>query len=319
MMTATYNRLTTYAYVIGSRAVTLGGMLRAVKAHGLPAAFVPWRVVQPSRTLAKHDDDKTYGRCLAAAKSAAKAGVPNVDASSAFDGALVLAGADPKQFPLYYSYFRMVLGLTSHPLCPIGGEQCRAAGTGGHNSRGGWTYYASTLRGLIGTDAIVRIAASGGLKRWRGAGGGVYRIEPAYTRGGVSVHYCAGARGRMWLVITPDGYGYHYRNISRDADTVAEFRRAARTALQAMRTRLALAVERQRTIDLAPRVWVSVRDSLQSGNCKPVTLEVKRQVERLLEAEGEIGAVRGDVVLKLRRNDSYSLRAVAAAIERMGL
>lgn len=318
MMTATYDRLTAYARAIGSRAVTPGGMLRAVKAHGLPQSLAPWRDDQPSRTLAKHDDDKTYGRCLAAAKAAAKAGVAGVAATDAFHGALVLSGADPNQFPLYYSYFRGALGLTGHhSLYPIAGAECYRKGSGASHSRGGWRYYPSTLRGLIGVDSIARVVASGGLKRWRGAGGGVYRVKPVYYRCGVSVHYCAGARGRMWLATTPDGYGYHVSRDTVAGDTAPH--RVARAALQAMRRRREILADRDHVIATAPRVWVSVDDSLKSGNCVPVTMRVKQQLERLIGADGEVGAVRGDVVLALRKNDSYSVRAVAAAAKRMGI
>lgn len=163
--TNTRNRLAAYARALGSKSDTPGGMLRAVKAHGLPSELAPWRANQKARTPDRYDDDKTYGRCLAAAIAAQKAGVPNVAANSAFDGALVLAGADPKQIPLYRSYYRMVLGLTDHPLCPISGDTYRKAGTIVCHGRGGWTYYPSTLRGLIGVDSIARVTASGGLKR----------------------------------------------------------------------------------------------------------------------------------------------------------
>lgn len=325
MMTATYDRLTAYARAIGSRAVTPGGMLRAVKAHGLPAALVPWRDSRKPRTPARHDDDRTYGRCLGAAIAAAKAGTVGVDANDALHGALILGGVAPKHFPLYLGYFRMTLRLQGqHPLYPVSGAVSRRAGSR-YSFRwlGEWktapgSYQASTLHGLIGIKAIAYIARSGGLKRWRGAGGGVYRTAPVYARGGVAVHKCAAKRGRMWLVITPDGYGYHEPVVS-DAACPTEHRRAAAAAIQAMRRRREILADRDRVIATAPRVWVAVQDSLESGNCVPVTMEVKQQLERLIGADGEVGAVRGDVVLALRKNDSYSVRAVAAAAKRMGI
>lgn len=318
METATQRRLAAYAESLGSKAKTLSGMMRSVKSHGLQKELLPWLDRQPHRNPARSDDDKIYGRCCAAAIAARRAGAEPHQHSDAMVGAMLLAGVPAEQYELYYSYFRTRLGLTGHhQLYPVAGLQSRVAGTAAHGNK--WVYHASTLRGLIGIDAIKQIALMGGLQRYRGAGGGVYIAQPYYSRGGVSVHGCVTQRMRNGvLCFTSDGYGYH-ASIAAKVPGIADYRRAAREALQAQRSRIAAVIKKQSILANASKVFVTVEDSIKSGNCRPVTEIVRQQLAKLLGAEGEIGAVRGDLVLAVRRADNYALRAVAVALERAGL
>lgn len=218
-------------------------------------------------------------------------------------GAMILAGVPESQYDLYYSYFRMRLGLNgNHELYPISGIKS-----------------SSTLRGLIGVEVIKKIASMGGLKRHRGAGGGIYIVQPYYARGGVSVHRCVTQRMRNgFICFTSDGYGYHVSTAAK-VPGIADYRRVAREALQAQRSRIATTIKKQSILDNASKVFVTVEDSLKSGNCRPITELVRHRLATMLGAEGEIGAVRGDLVLAVRRADNYALRAVAVALERAGL
>lgn len=154
MKVATQRRLEDYAEAVGSKAKTISGMMRAVRAHGLPQKILPWLDRQARRKPARRDDDdKAYGHCVAAAIAARRAGAKPHQRNDAMIGAMILAGVPESQYDLYYSYFRMRLGLNgNHELYPISGIKS-----------------SSTLRGLIGVEVIKKIASMGGLKRHRGA------------------------------------------------------------------------------------------------------------------------------------------------------
>lgn len=318
MKVATQRRLEDYAEAVGSKAKTISGMMRAVRAHGLPQKILPWLDRQARRKPARRDDDKAYGHCVAAAIAARRAGAKPHQRNDAMIGAMILAGVPESQYDLYYSYFRMRLGLNgNHELYPISGLKSRTAGDAAHGNR--WVYHASTLRGLIGVDVVKKIASMGGLKRHRGAGGGIYIVQPYYARGGVSVHRCVTQLMRNgFICFTSDGYGYHVSTAGK-VPGIADYRRAAREALQAQRNRIATTIKKQSILDNASKVFVTVEDSLKSGNCRPITELVRHRLATMLGAEGEIGAVRGDLVLAVRRADNYALRAVAVALERAGL
>lgn len=62
-------------------------------------------------------------------------------------------------------------------------------------------------------------------------------------------------------------------------------------------------------------IWVGVQDSLAGGNCATGTENYRQQLCRIVG--GEIGGVRADWLLRQRR-DTYTLRAVRAALVRSG-
>ncbi len=66
----------------------------------------------------------------------------------------------------------------------------------------------------------------------------------------------------------------------------------------------------------AATLWVSADDSTRSGNCVYGTALQAARLSRLLHAEGPLGAVRGDVLLRLR-DDEYTMRALAASAARV--
>jgi hypothetical protein len=100
-------------------------------------------------------------------------------------------------------------------------------------------------------------------------------------------------------------------------------REALREAIQAFRTRRK---EREYSkkreaaeafLNAHPdQVWVSLRDSIDAGNCSPYSQEFKSAIAQLLNADGEIGAVRASFLLKhvdLALGKSYLKRACVYA------
>lgn len=94
----------------------------------------------------------------------------------------------------------------------------------------------------------------------------------------------------------------------------------AEAAITRRRTerRLAGRNERLDQVLATTPVWVSADDSVGAGNCPLGTTEFRRRVELELGAQGEIGAVRADMILALR-DDNYTRRACRAAALRAGL
>lgn len=70
-------------------------------------------------------------------------------------------------------------------------------------------------------------------------------------------------------------------------------------------------VERQRLAN----VWVSAPDSIRAGNCAVGTEHMAAVLARSLRAQGELGAVRADVLL-MTRDDVFTRRAITAAAAR---
>lgn len=64
------------------------------------------------------------------------------------------------------------------------------------------------------------------------------------------------------------------------------------------------------------KIWVSKEDSLQSGNCLPGTELFEKIVNRKLQTDFTLGAVRADVLLSIR-NDDFVLKAVQYAARRI--
>ena len=62
----------------------------------------------------------------------------------------------------------------------------------------------------------------------------------------------------------------------------------------------------------AATVWVTVNDSIKSGNCTFGTENFVKELQKNLHTNGMLGAVRGDVILRVR-NDFYTRRAIAIA------
>jgi hypothetical protein len=114
---------------------------------------------------------------------------------------------------------------------------------------------------------------------------------------------------------TVDGWlirGYHVQAATLD-DARKKAAKARKKALDA-----ALALRMQRAIRRADmralsHIWVSFQDSLDAGNCRPSSDEVRRQLCRSLG--GEIGGVRADVLMA-HRDDQWTRRAIAVAAKR---
>lgn len=64
------------------------------------------------------------------------------------------------------------------------------------------------------------------------------------------------------------------------------------------------------------KIWVSKEDSLQAGNCLPGTELFEKIVNRKLQTDFIIGAVRADVLLSIR-SDNFVLKAVQYAARRV--
>lgn len=114
-------------------------------------------------------------------------------------------------------------------------------------------------------------------------------------------------QGRGFTVKLIEGFvirGYHIagKDFAAAKVKVAKIRsNAARLLLK----------ERHSLVD-AGKKWVTVDDSLKAGNCRVGTEAFVKKLEKKLNAKGQIGAVRGDIVIALQ-DDYYTRRAVAVA------
>lgn len=140
-----------------------------------------------------------------------------------------------------------------------------------------------------------------------------HRYEPSRT-----VRVTAGwTRGAKIFVVGDGARTIHvprFTGVLRDI-TQADYERAiavarAMWAAQDDADRLAR-VERQRLAS----VWVSAADSIRAGNCAPGTDHMAAVLARSLRAQGELGAVRADVLL-MARDDVFTRRAISAAAAR---
>jgi hypothetical protein len=121
-------------------------------------------------------------------------------------------------------------------------------------------------------------------------------------------------QGRGFAVHPVRGYlirGYHVEatSLDRAERRVREIRRSACAKMLAART------QRRQDRQEYGHVWVGVADSIAGGNCPSGTEAYRQQLCR--EVGGEIGGVRADWLLA-RRRDTYTLRAVRAALVRSG-
>lgn len=64
--------------------------------------------------------------------------------------------------------------------------------------------------------------------------------------------------------------------------------------------------------DRAAFVWVEYSDSILSGNCESESRRFRESLQKQLSAEGELGAVRADIILAMR-DDNYTRRACRVA------
>lgn len=114
--------------------------------------------------------------------------------------------------------------------------------------------------------------------------------------------------GRIECVV-PDGLGGWYHVSARES--VENVRQAlVRRRINARNDELDKQIKQS-----ANSIWVTVDDSLAAGNCVPGTDAFKSTLLGRLQADGEVGAVRADVILALRA-DQFTMRAVRAAVLR---
>jgi hypothetical protein len=297
----------------GSRARTARGILCAVKEGRVRLCPDPER---PRRSFLEAEararaDEHCRGRALAAARAAGYAG----ECADIY-GAILLAGVPAevagRVLRDVLSWCRMHLGMQGqHPVVLTAGDRLREAGTGYYfrwRSTAPGSYQPSTRRAEVGIEYLRDIVRRG-LVRHRGPGGGIYVAEPDYQRLGWSVHRGLTREGRILVVRGPDGYIYHARPSRSPAEAI-------RVAVRAYRGRRLALVPREALVSRAAHIWVSREDSVRAGHCEIGTEQAAKQIERALGAEGPLGAVRGDVLLDIRRGDDYAFRALAAAARR---
>lgn len=155
----------------------------------------------------------------------------------------------------------------------------------------------SEVRSIDGTPTVLAFA---------------HRYEPGRT-----VRVTAGwTRGRKVFVVGDGARTVHVTRRGPLADITTADYEAALTAARAAwaaqdeADRLAR-VERQRLAS----VWVSAPDSIRAGNCVPGMEHMAAILARSLRAQGELGAIRADVLL-LARDDVFTRRAITAAAAR---
>lgn len=309
---------------IQTTARTRRGRLRALQRAGGtffpptsspdPAAWRAWRDQREAAWLAGH------------ARAAAHAAFPPGDPlhGDLLAGGLLLAGLPPetvrREYDNYTAHIRLRAGVgPQHPVILVPGNALRRAGAlASHRWRGRWktapgSYQPSTRRAEVGIEWLRALVAHGGVARYRGPGGGIYVRHPALTWHGWRAHVCATrADGPGWLILGPDGYGYHA--------VAASPRAAIHEALRAARARRkTVAVQAQIRENLS-RIWVTREDSIRAGHCPTGTASAARAIEAALGAPPEsIGAVRADWLWQHRRGDAWAQRAIVAAARRQGL
>ncbi|MGB0131510.1 hypothetical protein [Chlorobium sp.] len=87
----------------------------------------------------------------------------------------------------------------------------------------------------------------------------------------------------------------------------------ARTKVAKIRSDAArLLLKKRHSLVEAGQKWVTIDDSLKAGNCRVGTDAFVKKLEKKLNAQGPIGAVRGDIIIALQ-DDYYTRRAIAVA------
>lgn len=137
--------------------------------------------------------------------------------------------------------------------------------------------------------------------------GNVLTIAPIYAKSSREYKAFWLTQSRGFAVKLHEGYvikGYHVE--CRDIET-------ARKKVAKVRSKAAkILLDKRYELRDAKKKWVTVDDSIRAGNCRYGTEAFVNKIKKELAAMGEIGAVRGDVVLTLQ-NDYYTRRAVAIA------
>lgn len=178
--------------------------------------------------------------------------------------------------------------------------------------RGKWksapgSYIASTRCILVDSD-YARSLLDRGLRRYRDEVACV-ALEVHAVSAGCAVQYAWSASvGKMWRVTTPDQYVWHGKRENKDHRAAAQ-QAVAAAADRRRNERIQSLMERA---DLT-RIYVGIEDSVRAGNCRIGTEQFASAVREKIG--GEIGAVRADVLLSIRR-DSYTERAVRQALTR---
>lgn len=127
--------------------------------------------------------------------------------------------------------------------------------------------------------------------------------------------WCEQGRGVSMKIV--EGWvirGYHVRGntLERARKIVAQKRTGAVLARLSGREARWKRIREGRAVR---GVWVSAQDSIRGGNCPAGTENFEKRISRHLNADGKIGAVRGDVLLTF--DDSREVRrAVTAAMSR---
>lgn len=122
--------------------------------------------------------------------------------------------------------------------------------------------------------------------------------------------------GLCWL-IKYKNKTYHYSN--RNGKTNIDL--ACKKAIGDWRIQRKIDREKLLFDKNASKIWVGIQDSLDSGNCRVLTLDFANKFRQQLELYsihnkvGEIGAVRADVLLSIR-DDEYTRRACMVASKR---
>lgn len=133
-------------------------------------------------------------------------------------------------------------------------------------------------------------------------------------------------QGRGVSLGTQTGYLVRGRyHVAAHADTPrarararAQYRASIVRRLETRADRARQRAESSEERRILARVWVTQDDSRAGGNCAPATEAYAEQLAGELGCEGELGAVRADVLLA-HRDDMYTRRAVAAARKRMAI
>jgi len=168
------------------------------------------------------------------------------------------------------------------------------------------SYTASTLRIEVGIDWIITKMMD---VRSTSKGGGkcIYCADQVeYARPHVQAWPGYVQDNPVWLIQRGKTW-YHAEWKNTAAEAYNEMRRSM------ARRRRELRKEKQEMTTIYPHVWVAPQDSYDAGNCKAMTDVYLDTLQKKIG--GEIGAIRADVLLRLR-DDIFTRRAVGQAMKR---
>lgn len=298
----------------GSRAKTPKGILNALHGHyrviakGLPADVTKYAV------RGKRDREPGHYRAIAIAakvdvstmRSVART---SIAARQEIVGAVLKAGVPVERAikiaERAVGYLRLQESASAlWPVALSGDKRTGAVGSYAYSTE--WECVLSTMRLILSTRDVIDVAREGVVKEHSVT----RRRYPTYRRHGIIAYQCGSAAGDRYLIKIAK-YIYHakYRRL----------RHAISRAIVAAKRRKAAEKRAAEVNARAASVWVSREDSIKAGHCESGTDRAKELLEKALGAVGEIGAIRGDVLLKLRNFDDFAKRAVSAAISRYDL